>query len=287
MRKEILLPGVAVVGGAVGFALRRWELATAFEPDTGLAIAGMPSTWALILFTLVMVAALAVLCRDKDTRFSSYDQAFAAKGNTLYMIVMVVAAFLMAIGGVVELMAVPEAYQQAVMHAQQQGGQPSMLTIVPRAALALLSIASGWCVLMIGRNNYRGEGHGKYNAALLTPAYTACVWLIVSYQARSGDPVVLDYAWQLFAVIGAVLGCYFMAGFSFERAKPYRAEFTMLAGVYFILVTFADKHSLSMLLLYGAYFLYLLASSTALLFNASHSVGRKLTKDLEEPHDGE
>ena len=32
MRKDILLPGVAVVGGAAGFLLRRWELSTAFEP---------------------------------------------------------------------------------------------------------------------------------------------------------------------------------------------------------------------------------------------------------------
>ena len=35
MRKEILLPAVAVAGGGAGFVLRRWELATAFEADTG------------------------------------------------------------------------------------------------------------------------------------------------------------------------------------------------------------------------------------------------------------
>ena len=39
MRKDILLPGVAVAGGAAGFLLRRWELSTAFEPDTGLPVA--------------------------------------------------------------------------------------------------------------------------------------------------------------------------------------------------------------------------------------------------------
>ena len=43
MKKEILLPALAAAGGAAGFALRRWELATAFEPDTGLPIAGMPA----------------------------------------------------------------------------------------------------------------------------------------------------------------------------------------------------------------------------------------------------
>ena len=44
MRKEILLPAVAAAGGVVGFAFRRWELATAFEADTGLPIDGAPAT---------------------------------------------------------------------------------------------------------------------------------------------------------------------------------------------------------------------------------------------------
>ena len=61
MRKDILLPGVAVVGGAAGFLLRRWELSTAFEPDTGLPVAGAPATWALIALTVVVAAVLAVL----------------------------------------------------------------------------------------------------------------------------------------------------------------------------------------------------------------------------------
>ena len=38
MRKEIVLPAATVAVGAAGFLLRRWELATAFEPDTGLHI---------------------------------------------------------------------------------------------------------------------------------------------------------------------------------------------------------------------------------------------------------
>ena len=47
MRKEILLPGIAVAGGAAGLALRRWELATAFEPPEAgfrLHIPGSPAT---------------------------------------------------------------------------------------------------------------------------------------------------------------------------------------------------------------------------------------------------
>ena len=47
MRKEIIVPAVAVIGGGVGFALRRWGLDTGFEPDTGLPIPeeDLPRIW--------------------------------------------------------------------------------------------------------------------------------------------------------------------------------------------------------------------------------------------------
>ena len=95
MRKEILLPAVAVAGGGAGFVLRRWELATAFEADTGLPIPGTPATLALIALSVAMAAVLALLCRGKYPSFTGYDEAFQAKGNTLYATAMVLSAFLL------------------------------------------------------------------------------------------------------------------------------------------------------------------------------------------------
>ena len=60
-RNYIAAPAVAVAGGAVGCALRAWGLRTAFEPETGLPIPGMPATWALILLSIAMAAVLLVL----------------------------------------------------------------------------------------------------------------------------------------------------------------------------------------------------------------------------------
>ena len=95
MRKEILLPAVAVAGGGAGFVLRRWELATAFEADTVLPIPGAPATLALIALSVAMAAVLALLCRGKYPSFTGYDEAFQAKGNTLYATAMVLSAFLL------------------------------------------------------------------------------------------------------------------------------------------------------------------------------------------------
>lgn len=279
MRKEIILPGLALVGGFAGLALRRWELATAFEPETGLPISGMPATWALVALTLLMVAVLALLCRGKHNPLPTYDYAFLAKGNTVYMLLMVAAAGLSLLAGGLGLFELPTVWADIVAKAARHGSVPSMLTMAPRALLAVLCLISSYGLFQIGRNNYRAEGKGKFSTALLTPAYTACLWLIVAYQDRSGDPVVQDYAWQLFAVIAAVLGTYFMAGFAFERAKVFRTGLCSLCGIYLILVTLADEHSPSTLLLYGAFLLYLLASSYVLLFNANRPMLRRPAVD--------
>ena len=100
------------------------------------------------------------------------------------------------------------------------------------------------------------------------------------------SPIILDYVYQLFAVIAAVLGSYFMAGFGFERAKTFRSAFFSLCAMYFILVTLADTHEPGFLALYLAFFLYFAASSAVLLYNARQPrgprmPGKRLLKDTE------
>ena len=58
MRKDITLPILALAGGAAGFLLRRWQLASAYLPETGLFLRGAPSTYALAgLFALLALFA--------------------------------------------------------------------------------------------------------------------------------------------------------------------------------------------------------------------------------------
>ena len=61
MRRALILPVTAIAGGAAGFFLRRLELATAFEPDTGLPIPDMPVTWALIALSAAVAVLLLLL----------------------------------------------------------------------------------------------------------------------------------------------------------------------------------------------------------------------------------
>ena len=252
MRKEIVVPAAAGVCGAVGFALRRWELATAFEADTGLPISGAPASIALMAFSVLALVVLLVLCRAGHRPFSGgYDAAFAAKGNTLYASVMVLSAFLLLASAALNVWAFVRREN----------------TMTTRLVLSVLCVAAFACVLSTARNNLRGEKKGKYSFTLLMPAYTCCMWLIVAYQARAADPVILDYVYELFAIIAVLLGLYFIAGFSFERPKVRRAAFFSLLGVYFSILTLADAHSLPDLLLYGFAILYLIANTVVMLGN--------------------
>lgn len=283
MRKEIILPAVAVTGGIAGFLVRRWELATAFEPDTGLVIPHMPATCAMLGLSAAVTLVLALLCRGKHNSFAGgYDQAFDARGNTLYITATVLSAFLLLGAAAFTALDLPNAYREALvtLAASQSRGNP-LLSVLPRALLTVLCTASFVCVLSTGKNNFKGEGRGRYSFTLLMPAYMCCLWLIAAYQQRAADPVILDYLYELFAIIATLLGLYFTAGFSFERAKVFRSSFFSLLGVYFSLVTLADLHRPATQLLYGFAILNLLASSCVMLFNARRPEGPRMCPEGE------
>lgn len=257
MRKEIVLPALAVIGGLGGMGLRRWGLATAFEPETHLPIPAMPATWSLIALSVVMAAVLLLLCRGSQRPYpGGYDEAFSAKGSTVYVVAVVLSAFLLLAS------ALYTAYAFFVVRTTD--------LVITRLILAALCLVSFVCVLVTAKNNFRAAGKGKYSATLLMPAYTCCVWLIAAYQVRAGDPVQLDYIYELFAIIAVLLALYFTAGFSFEKGRVSQTALFSLLGIYFSIVTLADSHDLGVTLLYGFAIVYLLASSVILLKNAAN-----------------
>lgn len=265
MLKVILLPLLAAAGGVGGFFLRRWELSTAFEAS-GLAIPWAASTLFLIAWSVAVVLALALLCRGQKNELKDYGSAFSARGNWGYLVVTAFAAACLLVAGVFGL-------------ADEMSGfdRPSLL----RALLWVMCMVSFFCVLAVILNNFRAGGR-KYSAALLAPAYTCCLWLVAAYQQRAADPVVLDYVYELFAIICALLGLYFTAGFSFERAKTWRCAFFSLLSVYFGIVTLADGHDRSTRLLFLFSILYQLATVTVLLYHAFAHIPRRLPDESNE-----
>lgn len=277
MRREILLPGLALAGGAAGFALRRWELNTAFEPETGLPIAGAPATWALLALSLLMAGLILLLCTGHHFAFpGGYDQAFRSD-SSLYVIAIIASGFLMGVGGILKLRELP-----AALEGYSGLAVRGVASALPMLLLSVLCLVSAACIVLIARNNYRGDGKGARSMLLLAPAYAACMWLISAYQFRAADPVIEDYIYQLLAVIALLLALYFMAGFSFEKTKVKRTAFFSLLGIYLSAVSLAGTDDLSALALFAFAILYLTASAAVLLYNDRRLLDAELSHQPPE-----
>ena len=279
MKKEFFLPALTLAGGVLGFGLRRWELATAFEPDTGLPIAGMPATYALTALSAVMLIALLLLCRSRFEYVSlEDDSAFSAPGNTLYACTSILSAFLMLGGGALMGWSFVTGRRDAL---EWGTFQIQSFSLVMRLIVAALAAAAGVGMVLVAKSRFRGPLRPKYDILQLLPAYACGLWLVSSYQSRAGDPVQMDYLYQIFAIIACLLGLYYCAGFSFGKGKPYLACLFSLLGVYGCMVTLADGHSLADTLLYAAAIAYLLPTTAVLLHNAEAPIGKRLLQSTQ------
>ncbi len=261
MKKSFFLPGLALLLGVVGFFLRLWELSTAFEPN-GLPIPGAPATIALICLSVAVLVVLGLLsfrlCRGKAALTCA--QAFTCPLASYITLNVICAALLLGAGAIAVMNYVAQADQQ-----------PSHLLVGGLAA------ASGVCILLSGKKNYRKEGDFRFNGLLLVPPFFACLWLVVVYQFRAGDPIILDYVYQILAIISILLALYFMAGFSFEKGRPILTLWACGLGIYFSFVTLADGHGWMDLCLHTFALCYSFQSAAVLLGN--------LTVEREEPSD--
>lgn len=249
----LLLP---VFCGAAGFCLRRQQLLTGFEP-TGLAIPGnLPGMLLIALSLLVTAACLLLSSRCKYTP-KSYNEAFSSPGNAFYLFFVALAALLLLGSAALGLR---ELWTQV-----QAGTTLNWLQLL----LWCMCVVSAICVLSAAGSNFRYNGRRsnnsqrRYSLALLALPYTACLWLVTSYQQFSADPVILSYVYQMLAMIATLLAVYFIASFSFQRPRPRLCLLFSLLGIYLSIVTLADSHDWPARLLFLASVLYL--SHTALM----------------------
>jgi len=217
MAQTILLPAAAVLFGIGGAALRAWELATAFEPDTGLPVPGAIASLALVLlsvlFALVSAAMVWRMCRKVPAR--DFNNAFVCENAGYITAVVSAAALPVCAAGFIVL--------------DYLNGTRSMTHFIP-AALFVFSAGS---IVSVGRNNYRNLGQGQFNTSLLLTPFAFCCQLMLTYQIHAGNPVLHDYAYLLLALICTVLGLYFMTSFSFEKGRPALFLWTAGLAVYF------------------------------------------------------
>ena len=103
MRKHILLPALALSGGAAGFILRKWQLSSGFEADTGLALPHAPSALAVAGFSAFLLLLLLFLSWREEKQLP-WELAFSAgKEAPLAVTALILAAMLLLAGAGAEI----------------------------------------------------------------------------------------------------------------------------------------------------------------------------------------
>lgn len=266
MRKDLILPALSLAGGAAGFALRRWQLSSAFQPETGLFVHGAPATYALLaltgLMTLLFLLASLSLPRRKDDNFLS---AFGCPQSG-FLTALTAAGMLFLAAG---LLGVREGLEQLGQWRSQLEPDPYLLPHVLSLILcALLALPGGVALLLLGKASYRNELPDSACRLAPVPALVGLVWLFVTHLQHGTEPVLMRYGFSLAAAALLMLAHYYAAGFLYGRPFRRRTAFCALLGACLGLISLADSPTFFIAALTLAFALSALALSYPLLHSS-------------------
>ena len=262
MKKYMLWPLMAVIGGGAAFALRLLQRITGFEADTGLPIPGNPYAvllviWFVILAAGCLLAARATLPVDREDP-PLFPAGFSVASPGL-LTPAVMGIFLLAASGVADLLS-------GISGASALTGGGEMVTVFVSAsgdplfsgrehllvgALSLLMAASLFPAVPACRARPEGEARRPFqNALLLVPVCCLVVRLVLTYRAVSSDPSLTDYYPELLAVVFLTLAFYRLSSFAFRAGRTRRYALYAVLAIAFCLAALADLPDTARLLFY-------------------------------------
>ena len=262
MRKDIVLPALAAAGGAAGFVLRRWQLASAYVPETGLFVHDAPATYALLGVMGLLILAFALGVQGDKEGPEDYLPAFGCP-DTGQMTAFAAAGLLMMAAGMWGLWSNLDAIQQ-----WQTGSNEYQLSALAAWVLAAaLCLPAGNGVLLMGKMAYRGEMSDTACRLAPFPALAGLVWLFAAHLRHGVEPVLMKYGFTLLAVLLLTLAHYCAAAFLYGRPRRRRTAFLTLSGAAMGIVSLADRPDLFTAAATLAFSLSALALGRALLRN--------------------
>lgn len=243
-----LFAGTLVLAAA-GFALRRLQLTRAYDAS-GLPAGGSGWTLALGALCVLAVLALALTCGGLARR-EQFARCFPPC-RACFVLSAAAAAALLA-GSAMDVFASIPA----------PGAAPELAGLLP----GFCGILGALCIFLSAVGRLRAAR--PMSALYLIPFFFLVVRLIVDFKGSwSSDPTILDYCYDLFAMLAALTATYHLAGFCFDRGRRARTTFWCMTGALFCTVALADGGAAACLR-YGALALWLLVNAWQLLAPAA------------------
>ncbi len=233
----------ALALACAGFVLRRLMLAHGFD-EHGLPLSGSGLTIALCILAGMAVLLLGLACGALPKR-EAFARAFPP-GRAAFCVSALSAALLLA-GSAADVFSA----------VRTVGGA------MPAVLLGFLGILGAMCVFLSAAGRLKGAK--PMTVLYLIPFFFLVVRLIVDFKSRwSSDPVILDYCFNLFAMLAAMSASYHLAGYCFDRGRRARTTFWCLTAVVFCGISIADG-GLSDCLTYDGLALWFLTNAALLL----------------------
>ena len=257
MRKALVLPAVAVIGGLIGLVVRSRFLVQAFEPDTGLAVRGVPVAYAMWAVALITVAAIAALSLGKHRTFEkAYTSAFG-RGNMIQTSCNLAAAGLFLAAGFFNI----EAFVSSPVNAFTMAREVSIVR--PILGVVCLGAAAGiWFVTQEMKSFRQAK-----SVWTLLPGFASCLWVMANYQTWAQDPNLEKYLFSLLAILLSMVGCYCLPGFAFGKGQVPLTLITCLSAAAFGIMVLGDGLPLMDTALILAMVFYLGSMASVLLDN--------------------
>ncbi len=257
MRKALVLPAVAVIGGLIGLVVRSRFLVQAFEPDTGLAVRGVPVAYAMWAVALITVAAIIALSLGKHRTFEkAYTSAFG-RGNMIQTSCNLAAAGLFLAAGFFNI----EAFVSSPVNTFTMAREVSIVR--PVLGVVCLGAAAGIWFVTQEMKSFRQVK----SVWTLLPGFASCLWVMANYQTWAQDPNLEKYLFSLVAILLSMAGCYCLPGFAFGKGQVPLTLITCLTAAAFGVMVLGDGLPLMDTALILAMVFYLGSMASVLLDN--------------------
>lgn len=262
MKKYILYPLLALIGGIAAFALRLMQNRTGYESSTGLPTTGNFYAVAVPVLLIAVAVLFLFLVRRLPTErgktpltFSNYFRSTGAGAPAL----MVMGAFLWIASGALHILS-------GFVLLNTVGSNTALYTTTTGTAVVspflsvlvgVLSVLSGvflFPVISACRyRKHRADTPAKVGkgGTLLIPVACLVIMLVITYREDSVNPTLSAYYVELLAIAGMILTFYRTVSFAYREGRTRRFVFYALITIVLCSTALADAHPITETLFYG------------------------------------